>query len=82
MTFGKRSACTGTDAGLTQKGSCTRVQGHGIRRKQAKPPMSELAALGRCLCTHAEGWGKEIAPNGSFVPREAMPPLLDVLQKV
>ena len=47
----------------------------------AKLPVSWLAALNRSLCTYAEGPGKEMASAGSFVLREAMSPLTDVLQK-
>ena len=47
-----------------------------------KPPATGLAALSKCLCTHAEGWGRGgTVPTGSFVPEEAMPSLSDVLQE-
>ena len=49
--------------------------------KQAKQPVSRLAALSRCLCTYAEWQGREMVPDRSFVPREVtlrMPPLTDV----
>lgn len=68
----KGSHCARTDASFTQKCSHTRTQGHGVWSQQTKQPMSQLAALSRCLCTYTEGQGREMAPVCSFVPREVL----------
>ena len=65
LWVGSRHA--GTDADLTQKGSQTKVQRSGIWSK-AQQPVSRLATLSRCLCSYAEGQGREMVLAGSFVP--------------
>ena len=55
--------------GLTQKGTCTRAQKCRIGTKHTKQPVSELAALNKCLCTYAEGRERELVPAGSFCPQ-------------
>ena len=42
---------------------------------------SRILTLSWFLCTYAEGWRREMTPAGSFVPREAMLPLIDGRQK-
>ena len=49
--------------------------------KHSKEQVSRLAALSRCSHTYAEGQGRAMAPTSSFVPREAMPPVPDVVQE-
>lgn len=69
------------DAGLTQKGGHSRVQEYEFGAKCAKEPVSSLATLSKCLCAYAEVWGKEMAPEGSFVPRETLSLLSDTRQE-
>ena len=82
LVLGTGYHSAGNDAGVTQKGSHARTQGHGFGAKQAKQPVSGFATLSRYVCTYAEGQGREVAPASSFVPRETMPPLTDALHKV
>ena len=49
LVLQERVSPYGTDAGLTWKGSHTRTQANGICSKQVKQPVSQLAALSRCL---------------------------------
>lgn len=76
---GEGSCYIGNDAGLSQKGSLTKTQGHGV--KHSKEPASRLATLSRCLSSYAEGQAGEMAHASSFLPGEAMPPLSDTLQE-
>ena len=55
------------------------TRGMEFEVNHSKKPVCRLATLSRCLYTYAEGQGREMAPAGSFVPVEAMPPLSDVL---
>lgn len=66
------SCCTGPDASLIKKGSCTRVQGYKIWSKQARQPVTGLSCPGQvALCVFAEEQGRETSPASSLVPGEA-----------
>ena len=64
-------------ASLSQKGSHMDMQELGIYGKANKKPVSRLATLSRHLGFYANEWGSSMAPATSFVPREAVPPLLN-----
>ena len=81
LSSGRGSHCAVTDTGLTQKGSHSRAQEHRYGAKHTKRSVSRLAALIRCPCTDAEGWGREMSSTGYFVPCESMIPLSDVFQE-
>ena len=68
-------------SGLATSGHA-RAQGMGFGAKKAEQTVSGLAALNRCLCAYAEGWGREMVPANPIVPIETMPSLIDGLQKV
>lgn len=56
-------------------------RGVGVGANQAKQLVSGLAALSVSTLMLRSG-GREMETPGSFVPREAMPSLIDALQKV
>lgn len=66
---GGESSHSGNGVGLTKKGSGASMYGYGVGSRQARQPALHPAALGGWLCTYADGWGREIAPAVSFIPK-------------
>ena len=60
-----------SETGLIDKCSHSTMQGCGTWSKKVRQLVSGLDASHRWLCIYAEGWGIEVTPAGSFVPREA-----------
>ena len=67
LVLGTGYHSAGNDAGVTQKGSHARTQGHGFGAKQAKQPVSRLAALSRYLKPMLRGSGVEWEASAQLV---------------
>lgn len=65
--LGRASICW-TEGGMTQKGSCARVQECITQSKLTRQPVLRLS---KWLCVYAEGWGREIGHESSSIPEES-----------